>query len=151
MENWPRVELDPFNDKDQDMCFGCGKANPIGLKLKFTWDAERKTASADFIPDINMQGWAGFLHGGITACVLDEAIGWAAMYAGTNNVTAKLQVRYRKMIPVGGKYVVSAHVSKHNSRLIETEALIQDEYGNIMAEGSSTQFIVSERKDVPQK
>ncbi len=87
MENWPKLDLN--TQKGYDKCFGCGKANPIGLKLKFAWDG--KTARAEFTPGENLQGWSGYLHGGITACVLDEAMGWAAMFAGTNNVTAKME------------------------------------------------------------
>ena len=25
-----------------DLCFGCGMKNPMGLKLKFSWDGRRK-------------------------------------------------------------------------------------------------------------
>lgn len=140
---WPKIELDPY--KDQDWCFGCGQANPIGLKLKFSWDEKLHSASAEFTPDQKLQGWAGFLHGGIAACVLDEAIGWAAMFAGTNNVTAKMQVRYRRMIPINQTYTVSCRVAKQTSRLIETEARIADQSGVVFAEATSTQFIVSQR------
>jgi uncharacterized protein (TIGR00369 family) len=143
MENWPIINLE--TQGDQTMCFGCGKNNPAGLKMVFTWDTRTKTASAEFCPDEKVQGWAGYVHGGIIACVLDEAFGWAAMTAGTNNVTAKMQVRFRRMVPIGRKYIVTCRVSKQNSRLIETEARLVDASGNLFAEGTSTQFIVSPR------
>jgi acyl-coenzyme A thioesterase PaaI-like protein len=145
---WPKLELDPY--KDQDLCFGCGKANPIGLKLKFNWDAKTRTASAQFTPNQNLQGWAGFLHGGMAACVLDEAIGWASMFAGTNNVTAKMQVRFRRMIPVDQTYTVACRITKQSSRLIETEAKLCDQCGMVFAEATSTQFIVSKREEKHQ-
>jgi uncharacterized protein (TIGR00369 family) len=146
MENWPKIDLEPFVDQDQDMCFVCGKSNPIGLKMQFNWDEKNRTVSADFIPDEKLQGWAGHVHGGISACIMDEAIGWAAMSAGTNNVTARLQVRYRRMLPINRKFVVSATITKLTSRLIETEAKICDEAGEVYAEATSTQFIVSKRE-----
>jgi beta-phosphoglucomutase family hydrolase len=145
---WPKLEFDPL--KDQDWCFGCGQSNPIGLKLKFSWDEKSRTSSAEFTPDKTLQGWAGFLHGGIAACVLDEAIGWASMFAGTNNVTAKMQVRYRRMIPVNQTYLVACRVAKQTSRLIETEAKITDQNGSVFAEAVSTQFIVSQREGKPK-
>ncbi len=144
MKNWPKLNINP--PEGYDFCFGCGKANPIGLKLKFKWDQEAKTASAEFTPGENLQGWSGYLHGGITACVLDEAMGWVAMFAGTNNVTAKLQVRFRQMVPIGQTYIVSCTVTKQTNRLIETEATLKDKNGQILAEGSSTQFIVGNRE-----
>jgi len=143
MENQPELNLDPLNDNG--MCFGCGKTNPIGLKLKFTWDG--KTARTEFTPGKNLQGWAGYLHGGITACVLDESMGWAAMFAGTNNVTAKMQVRYRRMVPLEQTYLLSCTVTKKTSRLIETEASLTDKEGTVYAEGTSTQFIMNKREE----
>jgi acyl-coenzyme A thioesterase PaaI-like protein len=141
---WPKIELDP--GQDQEYCFGCGKSNPIGLKLHFNWDEVNSTTTAQFSPDRNLQGWAGFVHGGISACVLDEAIGWASMFAGTNNVTAKLQVRFRRMIPIDQTYLVSCRIVKRTSRLIETEAFIKDTAGVIFAEATSTQYIFGTRE-----
>ena len=140
MQNWPRLELK--TDSNLDKCFGCGAANPIGLKLKFIWDKETSTASAEFTPDDNYQGWPGFVHGGITACVLDEAMGWVAMFTGHNNVTARIQVRYRQLVPLSNTYTVTCTISKQTSRLIETSATLIGKDGTIFAEGTSTQFIV---------
>jgi acyl-coenzyme A thioesterase PaaI-like protein len=140
METWPKVEINP--QEGYDMCFGCGKANPIGLKLKFTWDDQTKTASAEFLAAENLQGWPHYLHGGMTAFVLDEAMGWAAMFAGVHNITAKMQVRFRRMVPIGQMYKVSCRISKLTSRLIETEATLTDLSGQVFAEGSSTQFVI---------
>ena len=142
MENITDLHAGPLNDND--MCFGCGKINPIGLKLKFDWDG--KTARAYFTPGENLQGWAGYLHGGIAACVLDEAMGWAAILAGTHNVTAKMQVRYRRMAPIGQTYRVECTITKKTSRLIETTAILTDTEGRIFAEGTSTQFIMGSRE-----
>lgn len=138
MENWPRLDLEAM--KEYNMCFGCGPSNPIGLRLKFDWDG--KTACARFIPDKQFQGWSGYLHGGITACVLDEAMGQVAMFAGYHNVTAKMQVRYRKMARIGENYTISCTIARKTSRLIETEARLVAEDGSIVAEATSTQFIV---------
>jgi acyl-coenzyme A thioesterase PaaI-like protein len=145
MEKWPKIDLQP--SKDYSHCFGCGADNPIGLKLKFAWDAETRTARAEFIPNEHLQGWDGYVHGGITACVLDESMGWVAMLSGVNNVTAKMQVRYRQMVPLGRSYTVSCTITRRNSRLIETQAQLTDRDGNIYAEGTSTQFITSPREE----
>jgi acyl-coenzyme A thioesterase PaaI-like protein len=144
MKNWPKLDLNP--SRDYSHCFGCGADNPIGLGLKFTWDAENKTARAEFTPENKFQGWDGYLHGGITSCALDEAMGWAAMLAGFNNVTAKMQIRFRQMIPVEKPYIVSCSITRQTSRLIETSAKLEDKDGNVLAEGSSTQFIIGPRE-----
>ena len=145
MEYWPKINLNA--ETGSEKCFGCGKANPIGLKLKFTWNEKTKTTRAEFTPGDNLQGWPGYLHGGITACVLDEAMGRVAMFAGTDNITAKMQVRYRQMIPLGKTYLVSCTIAKQTSRLIETTAVFAGQDGTVFAEGTSTQFIVGKREE----
>jgi acyl-coenzyme A thioesterase PaaI-like protein len=143
MEKWPKIDLNPM--PEYTMCFGCGKSNPIGLKLKFNWDEKTRTAAAEFNPTENLQGWPGHLHGGITSCVLDEAMGWAAMLAGFNNVTAKMEIRFRQMVPLNGSYIVSCTVTKQTRSLIETAAKLTDKNGTVYAEGTSIQFIASPR------
>ena len=138
MENWPNLDLEV--ERNLGICFGCGKNNPYGLKLKFEWDG--KTASAVYIPSPKHQGWSGYLHGGVTACILDEAMGWASLYSGFHSVTAKLQVRYRQMMPVDKIYRVTCSITRQTKRLIETRAALTGQDGEIFVEGTSTQFIV---------
>ncbi len=143
MENWPKVDLN--TQRGYDKCFGCGKANPIGLKLKFVWDGT--TARAEFTPKVDLQGWSGYLHGGITASVLDEAMGWTALLAGNYAITAKMEIRYRKLAPIGNTYIVSGTIIRKTSRLVETKAILAGQDGEVFAEGISTQFVVSNVED----
>jgi acyl-coenzyme A thioesterase PaaI-like protein len=147
MENWPKLDLE--NDGDYSMCIGCGESNPSSLKLKFEWDGT--TATAEYNPSLNHQGWSGYLHGGVTALVLDESMVWAAMFSGLHCVTAKMQVRYRQMVPVGKTYLVSCSVTRQTRRLVETKAVLTDQDGEIYAEGTSTQFVVKSAEERPSK
>ena len=88
MKNWPQISVN--TDKEYSMCFGCGQNNPIGLKLTFKWDG--KTAKAEFTPNEFYQSWSGIVHGGIIICLLDEAMGYAALFEGMNCATASIQV-----------------------------------------------------------
>ena len=118
MESWPKISVETA--KEYKMCFGCGSRNPIGLKLKFDWDG--KVARADFTPGENHQGWSNYVHGGIITCLLDEAVGWTALFAGFNTVTAKLNTRFRQMAVSGEPLVITCEITKNAKRLIETEA-----------------------------
>ena len=71
-------------------CFGCGDDNPIGLHLRFTRDQEGVKAS--FIPGPEHQGFDDVIHGGIISAVLDEAMAWAAAYAGFWAVTGEMRI-----------------------------------------------------------
>lgn len=143
MINLPQIPTDL--DTTYNMCFGCGRDNPIGLKLSFQWDG--KTARAEFFPREEHQGWQGYVHGGIVACLLDEAMAYAAHYSGVNCVTARMEVRLRQMVKVNEPLILTSSVSKQNRRLIETKATVSLRDGTAIAEGTSTLFIISARKE----
>ena len=52
-----------------DMCFACGRKNPIGLKLQFHFDGDDYVTTFEVRPE--HQGWAGIVHGGLLATALD--------------------------------------------------------------------------------
>ena len=76
---------------------------------------------------------------------------WAAMFSGLHCVTAKMQIRYRQIAPIGKTYLVACSISKHTKRLVETEAVLTDKNGEVYAEGTSTQFVIKTIKDQPKK
>ena len=147
MTTWPKTPLN--TERGYNMCFGCGRDNPIGLKLCFQWDG--KTARAEFTPSEFHQGWSGFLHGGIITCILDEALTYAAYFSGVDCITAKIEARLKCSVPTGEPLIVTASITKKTRKLIETRAAISlKKDGTVIAEGTSTQFIVKTRED-PEK
>jgi acyl-coenzyme A thioesterase PaaI-like protein len=80
-------------------CYGHGDDNPIGLGL--TFEAGDGSISASFVPRAEHRGPPGHLHGGVAATALDEtmaALGW--VLDGVHCVTATLELRYRKPVPL---------------------------------------------------
>lgn len=78
--------------------------NPLGLGLRFRKESPGLVARFD--PKAGHRGPPGFLHGGIAATVLDEtmaSLGWALDDVPT--VTATLELRYRKPVPLDGQPV----------------------------------------------
>ena len=141
MKNWPQISVD--TDKGYTMCFGCGLDNPIGLKLNFQWHG--KTARAEFTPTKSYQGWAGLVHGGIIICILDEAMGYAALFGGMNCVTAKVQVKLKRLIPIDEPLIITSSIIKKTRKLVETKAAISLKDGTLIAEGTATQFVINTR------
>lgn len=142
MTNWPQISVNP--EKEYGMCFACGKANPIGLKLQFDWDG--KTTRATFTPSTFHQGWAGIVHGGIISCLLDEAISYATIFEGINTVTAKMQVRIKRPIQIGEPLSITGHITKRTRKLVETKAVIFLEDGSPVADATTTQFVLDTRQ-----
>jgi acyl-coenzyme A thioesterase PaaI-like protein len=75
--------------------------DPLGLGLRFVKQPPGLVALYD--PEPGHRGPPGYLHGGMAATVLDEtmaSLGWAL--DRTPCVTATLELRYRKPIPLDG-------------------------------------------------
>jgi beta-phosphoglucomutase family hydrolase len=128
-------------DLSDGLCFGCGQNNPSGLKLKFKKDGA--WVRAEFTPAKEHQGWPGVLHGGVIATLLDEGMGWATRFAGLDCVTARLQVSFRRPIPIGERLLISGRVVKNNGKTVETEAKITLPDGTLMAEGAGVHAILN--------
>ena len=143
METWPKT---PVDIDLNELCFGCGKNNPIGLKLDFK--REGKTARAEFTPTEFYQGWAEIVHGGIICSLLDEAMAYAAMFEGMHCITAKMETRIKRPARVGELLIITSSVTKRSRKLIETKASITLKNGTPVAEGKSSQFVV---KSEPEK
>lgn len=127
-----------------DLCFGCGKDNPCGLKLKLKWDG--KTIRGEFTPNKFHQGWEGIIHGGIITTILDEAMGYATFYEGIRCVTATMQTRFKRPLLIGKPTVVTASLTKNARRFVETEAKMTLTDGTIIAECTATQYVGSKVK-----
>jgi len=133
----PRVTLNA--ELDEGFCFGCGRRNPIGLKLKFARDGDG--IRTEFTPDKVYQGWPGLLHGGILGTLLDEAMSNIAYDTGSTCLTASINIRIRQPVKVEVPLVITARITRHRIRLIETEGQVCLKDGTIIAESTAKQFV----------
>jgi acyl-coenzyme A thioesterase PaaI-like protein len=139
----PKVVLNA--DLTEGFCFGCGRNNPVGLKLHFKKDGD--DVKAEFTPQKEFQGWPGLLHGGILACLLDEAMSHAAYTTGNTCLTASITIRQRQPIKVEEPLVVTARVTRHSRKLIETTGQVCLRDGTVVAESSAKQFVAENTTD----
>jgi len=127
-------------------CFVCGVENPIGLHLRF-YETSPGEVTANYTAPEHYQGYPGVLHGGIVAAILDETSGRALMgdpAAPRFMFTGKLEVRYRKNVPVGKPLKVIGRAGKARSKVAVGWAGIYDERGILLAEANTLLI------DVPQ-
>lgn len=123
---------------DNGHCFACGPRNPIGLHLHFEADAHESggvCASVVLAPEF--QGWQGIAHGGISIALLDEAMAHAAGAAGHRGMTASMNVRFRKPVPLGERLDVRGRVAWTRRNVLGLEARVLAPDGRVLlhAEG----------------
>ena len=128
-------------------CFVCGVENPIGLHLKFY-----ETAPGEVTADLNLpniyQGYPGIVHGGVIAAMLDEAAGRAHMGpvdAPRFMFTARLDIRYRKNVPVGQPLRLVGRAGPTKARTAEASSAIYDLEGTLLADAVVLLVNVPER------
>ncbi len=136
------MKLEPHPDNS---CFGCGGANPRGMQLVFEQDDARQRIIGRFSLGPEYQGGTGFLHGGIIALLLDEAMSKASRFSGLHAVTADLRIEYKRPIRVNTEIVVEGFVARHEGRQLYHEAEIRNAAGVLLARGEG-RFVVVDRE-----
>ena len=75
-------------------CFVCGQDNPRGLKISVTYRETEMAAETELALPREFQGWAGVIHGGILATLLDEMMAHAVWHFAGPGLTLGLEVRF---------------------------------------------------------
>lgn len=133
----PKLELD---NRQDELCFGCGQKNPIGLKLKPVYDGEQ--VRAEFTPGELYQGWHNVIHGGILYTLLDEITAYAILCCGVDfGVTAKSEVRFKQVAPINEPIQVSGWATKVTRRLVETRGVLTLKDDSVIAEANSLFYV----------
>lgn len=117
-----------------DRCFGCGKDNPIGLRLETTYIGER--SQIEFEVESNYCGYPGLLHGGVIALLIDEVMFHAVATLGIETVTVNMNIDYKNAALEGHHLICEAWIVHRDGRKIDVFANIIDRAtGRIIAEG----------------
>ncbi len=131
--------------KYDHQCFGCGEQNPAGLKLKFVQEGE--IISTTFVPPEIYQGYPGILHGGITSTVFDDPMSQCVAALGKFGFTSRLEVRFRKKIPVLRPVRFEAWIVKQKGPIVDIESRAILEDGELAAEAKARFMLTKEETE----
>lgn len=112
------------------ICFGCGPANPKGLRIQSVVAPGEVEVVADWRPEPHHEAFPGMLNGGIIGSLLDCHSNWTAAWhlmkqAGADHppctVTADYAIKLLRPTPTNGPVHLSAKVveSKEDRATIE--------------------------------
>lgn len=102
-------------------CYGCGADHPTGLHLQVT-AGEGMSLVARFTVDVHHQGAPGLAHGGLLAAAMDETLGALNWLHRRPAVTARLEVDYRRPVPIESILHLDAEIAGIEGRKIYTRA-----------------------------
>ena len=128
-----RQNLTPLPHKAQNRCFGCGAANPTGLRLEFLAAEDGSVVSLATVPEA-FDGHPGYLHGGIIATLLDESMSKAVRALGLTSMTRQMEIDYRRPVPSGAPLRLEGRIIRGEGRKHWTEARILNAKGIVLAE-----------------
>ena len=120
---------------NSEMCFVCGRSNPVGLYMQFYDDGEIEVFSEYTVP-AHYQGYPGIVHGGVVAAMLDEVVARVSMIGDPHHfmMSVKLQILYRQPVPVETPLRVVGRILRLRGRLGKAEGQILLPDGTVAAE-----------------
>ncbi|WP_329544391.1 PaaI family thioesterase [Streptomyces sp. NBC_01356] len=102
-----------------------GVGSPLAPPMRVTPDGNGVVGRCTL--GIAHEGPPGYGHGGMSAMLLDELMGWACASAGTPGMTVSLQVRYHRPVPLETPLLVHARVTGTEGRKIFVDGSISTE------------------------
>jgi uncharacterized protein (TIGR00369 family) len=117
----------------KNYCFGCGKDNPDGMRLKFAYDEPTQRFVAHFRLGRRFTGPPLHAHGGIIAAILDEAMSKPSRLRNVMAPTIELKVNYLKPVPLQQKLTAYGWEVRVRGRHHLRAAEIRNENDEVLA------------------
>jgi len=116
----------------RSICFGCGPANALGLRIRSFPDGDGLVAI--WTPEPHHQAFEGAINGGVVGALFDCHCNWTAAYhlmkkAGADapppTVTADYAVRFKRPTPFGPPLTLRSHVVTSDEDRATIEASLE--------------------------
>jgi acyl-coenzyme A thioesterase PaaI-like protein len=120
-------------------CFGCGVESPHGLHVSVEAQEGLRVTSTFEVTE-HHQGAPGLAHGGLLTAAFDETLGSLNWLLGKPAVTARLEVNFRRPVPVGTVLHIDAEIIGVAGRKIYSQAtgrIADPEHGDVAVTASA--------------
>ncbi len=119
--------------------FVCGLESEVGLKLRFDDDGVDQVRALYTVAR-RYQGYPGVVHGGVIAAMLDETAARTSMINDRDRfmMTGRIDLRYRKPVPVETPLTLIGRLVRDRGRLVEAHSEIRLPDGSLAAEADIT-------------
>src|SRR5579864_1066573 len=130
----------------KNFCFACGRNNPQGMRLKFSYDEARGRFVCRFRLGKRYTGPPGHAHGGIIATLLDEAMGKVNKLRNVIALTSQITVDYLKPVPLNQPLRVESREVRVSGRRHINMAEILNAKNEILARSRGLFIAIDPRK-----
>ena len=103
-------------------CYGCGPEHPTGLHLVAVAGPGLSLTASFTVTEMH-QGAPGLAHGGILSTAIDDALGSLNWLLSSPAVTGRLEMDFRRPVPVGATLHIHAEVLGVKGRKVFTRAV----------------------------
>lgn len=123
-------------------CFGCSPAHPIGFRLKFERQADEVLTR--FTPGDRHQGPPGVMHGGLVMTLVDELAAWAILvFREKFGFTSHFDGRLKAPVRVGQEVVGRARLTRDTPRVVKVAVTLSQ--GDQPAFEGELTFVILDR------
>src|SRR6202023_4315364 len=134
----------------KNYCFACGRNNPDGMRLRFSYDEERDCFVCRFRLGKRYTGPPGHCHGGIIATILDEAMGKVNKLRQVIALTSQMTVEYLRPVPLNKPLLVAAReLSVRGRKHVNTGEILNQE-GEVLARGRALFIAIDAHRMFPK-
>jgi acyl-CoA thioesterase FadM len=70
-------------------------------------------------------------------------LGWLSRYMGHDAMTARLEMRYRKPVPLGSRMIFSGALEREAKGILDINLCAKLEDGSVAAEGKGRMMIIN--------
>jgi uncharacterized protein (TIGR00369 family) len=139
----PKRNLKPVPELENHMCFGCSPMNPYGLKMTFFTDGESINSWVS-VPD-HLCGWDKLVHGGVISTMLDEVMGWSAIYLLKKiSLTKSMNIDFIKPVFIGSQLTIIGKFLKWGGkREAFMEARLHNDQDELCARATAVLMILT--------
>lgn len=138
-EEWEEIQPFPAGTRKHSFVSGDRESNAIRVRFFRHNDEETFLVRAWFGPQ--SEGPPGYAHGGSQAALLDEAMGALPWADGLPVLAAKIEVNFRKSLPVGKIVTVYTEVEKREGKKLFISGRIEGSDGTVYSDSTGL-FIV---------
>ena len=132
----------------QNHCFGCGPNNPFGLKLQFSVTPELSVVCEANLSEF-YEGPPGYVHGGVIATLLDEAMSKASRTRKVTAMTREMRIEYLKPVPSRTPIRILGQFIRSEGRKQWLTGEIQNLRGKVLARADGF-FIAIHSDQIPE-